>query len=279
MSGWVTLAEQERLDEQRTRDEEMRRVQLEGEERLRRETAELRGRTANPSTGWWGEMMRSPLQPGQIERRQEQNTLRRPLIEDIMSSIPALENSDRQIAEFELRNPGLQSTVAQFLWVDTIAGIGLYTRADAQRILNAVAVKRLTGAWPSLEERVPRRSEGEEDVRTLQTEIAIRSAINGRGEGFENFLSLYRDTTAGKQPTSPKPKAQIDTSHDEEPDRDATCPICSERRSATAWVPCGHTTCGQCAAEWAKEKGDELTCPSCRAKCTGLLKLFIGAGK
>ncbi|KAL7424628.1 hypothetical protein Q5752_000312 [Cryptotrichosporon argae] len=79
-----------------------------------------------------------------------------------------------------------------------------------------------------------------------------------------------RHIRAPSPPRKPSPDLRTGAAQTLDTILDAlACPICMSTLVAPlALVPCGHTLCGPCTAEWFRTKAEEaspITCPTCRA--------------
>ena len=89
---------------------------------------------------------------------------------------------------------------------------------------------------------------------------------------------------AAPAPT-PEPRAEPAPQAEPAPERSSgtdDCPVCLDRARNTAFIPCGHRTCAECAERisttaWrgSGPRGDsESRCPVCRQPFTGTLRLY-----
>ena len=110
------------------------------------------------------------------------------------------------------------------------------------------------------------RNSAAQPERDSQPEPGIDAALGGA------FNTSGRSNLPPRAEPAPERSSETDDS----------CPVCLERARDTAFMPCGHRVCAECArilsqTAWrgSGPRGDsESRCPECRQPFTGTLRLY-----
>ena len=86
---------------------------------------------------------------------------------------------------------------------------------------------------------------------------------------YEVSAQLAAPATPAEPRAEPAPRAEP------EPERSSgtdECPVCLDRARDTAFIPCGHQTCAECAGRISSARS--YRCPVCRGPSSGTLRVF-----
>ena len=146
-----------------------------------------------------------------------------------------------------------------------------------------VQQRKTGGAWQHA--ATVRRSKARVGELDAGGAYAFRVRPFGGDWSYEVSARLAAPAPTPEPRAEPAPRCEPAPRAEPAPERSSEtdeCPVCLERARDTAFMPCGHRVCAECArilseTNWrgSGPRGDsESRCPECRQPFTGTLRLY-----
>uniref|UniRef100_A0A6S8SE86 RING-type domain-containing protein n=2 Tax=Pelagomonas calceolata TaxID=35677 RepID=A0A6S8SE86_9STRA len=114
---------------------------------------------------------------------------------------------------------------------------------------------QLSAPAPTPGRRAELRNSAAQPERDSQPEPGIDAALGG----------AFNTSGRSNLPPQAEPAPERSSGTDE-------CPVCLDRARDTAFIPCGHQTCAECAGRISSARS--YRCPVCRQPSSGTLRVF-----
>ena len=104
---------------------------------------------------------------------------------------------------------------------------------------------------------------------------AFRVRPDGGDWSYEVSARLAAPAPTPEPRAEPAPRCEPAPRAEPAPERSSgtdECPVCLDRGRDTAFIPCGHQTCAECAGRISSARS--YRCPVCRAPSSGTLRVF-----